>query len=231
MNYSYLAFENAFRGSEENVKEEQMNYLPYFRGATDVLDLGCGRGEFLEHMRDLGVREARGVDLNEEMLDHCRAKGLTVIKEDALAYLRTLESESIDGVFTSHLVEHLSPHTFIELIPEVYRVLKKNAHLVAETLNPGCLFALGPYFMDLTHTFPVHPLTFKFLLEEQGFNALEFHYRQYLPPDYLTLNILPPGTEPLTPLEEAYKATVFKLQTIINAACINFIYALAGKKT
>jgi len=85
--------------------------------------------------------------------------------------------------------------------------------------------------MDLTHTFPIHPLTFKFLLEEQGFGSLEFHYRQYLPEDFLTLNALPARQEPFTPFEEAYNASMFKLQTIINAAFVNFIYGIAGKKS
>jgi len=227
----YLKFENAFRGSEEETKKDQVKYLSYFQGACRVLDLGCGRGEFLEHMRETGATGAYGIDCNDGMLGRGREKGMDVLKSDALSHLRALEEGDLDGIFASHLVEHLAPRDFLSLVTEASRTLKKGGYFVAETLNPGCLFALGPYFMDLTHTFPVHPLTFRFLMEEAGFDGIEFHYRQYLPEDFLSLNRVPAGPGPLTPLEEAYNASMFKLQTIINAAFVNFIYGIAGKKS
>lgn len=230
MDFSYLEFENRFRGQSSEVKKEQEKYLPYFAGRRVVLDIGCGRGEFLELLRAQGVSEAYGIEINEEMIKHCREKGLRVVKQDALTHLKGLADGSLEGVFISHVVEHLPPADMLAMISLVHRKLGTGQYLLAETLNPQCLFSMGPYFMDFSHVFPVHPLTFSFVLESQGFHGIEFLYRQYLPPEFLTLDPIPADALTGTPFEEAYNNTVTKLQVILDQVFKNFIYTIAGIK-
>jgi SAM-dependent methyltransferase len=230
MNLPYLEFENQFRGTEDAVKKEQEIYLHFFQGKQKVLDIGCGRGEFLELLRDNGADEAYGIDIDQEMLAHASAKGLAVIEEDAIAHLSRLPDESLEGIFMSHVVEHLEPEAFLKLIPLVYQKLAFDGVFFAETLNPQSLFSFGPYSMDLTHIFPVHPLTLKFLVEKQGFTDIEFRYRQYLPTEYLTLKPVAVSEGAPVPLEESYNDAVKKLQLIIDLVFKNFIYAMAAKK-
>jgi O-antigen chain-terminating methyltransferase len=230
MTFSYLEFENRFRGSAADVKKEQEKYVPYFSDRQRVLDIGSGRGEFLELLRESGVRDAYGVDIYDEMVELSRARGLRVLKEDALRHVEGLEDSSLEGVFISHVVEHLAPPDLLKLIALIHRKLVPGSFLLAETLNPQCLFAIGPYFMDFTHLFPVHPLTFRFVLESQGFSGIDFIYRQYLPPEFLKLSHIPPEARQGTPFEEAYTESMNKLQLIIDQVFMNFIYCIVAKK-
>ncbi len=106
--FDYGRFAERFRGAEEYVKAGQQFYLPYFTACRNVLDIGCGRGEFLEMMREAGV-PARGIDLSEESVAICRHKGLDAETADLFAYLAALPEASLDGIFCSQVVEHLPP--------------------------------------------------------------------------------------------------------------------------
>jgi len=229
MEYSYLDFENRFRGGEEQVREEQRKYLSFFTGCHRVVDIGCGRGEFLELLRERGAAEAYGIDIDDDMLEHCREKGLTVIKEDGLSHLKSLEDETLDGIFISHVAEHLTPADFQALVGEAYRTLRDRGALAAETLNPGCLWGLTTFTIDLTHKTPIHPLTFRFLLEAQGFRDIAVLNRQYLPEEMLTLTQIAAGSES-TVMERAFAENMQKLQLIINCAFRDFIYGIAARK-
>lgn len=228
--FPYVEFENRFRGESADVKAEQEKYLRYFIGKETVLDIGCGRGEFLELLIKNNVTNALGVEINDDMFELCKKKGLNVFKDDAISYLGKIEDQSIDGIFISHVVEHMKPDYLMELITLIHGKLKKGCYIISETLNPQCLFSIGPYFMDPTHIFPVHPHTFRFLLEANGFRNIEFVSRQYLPDDFLKLNQIDINKERLTQIEEAYSKTVSKLQTIIDLVFMNFIYSIIAMK-
>lgn len=179
--WKYPAFEAAFRGSEADVRDRLGTYVPLFAGAADVLDIGCGRGEFLELLRTAGI-SARGLDLNLEMVEICRARGLDVSHGDALGYLRGLPDESLGGLFAAQVVEHLQPDYLLALLSEAQRVLRPGAAIALETINVACWYAFfQSYIRDITHARPLHPETLQYLVTASGFGAAEVQWRMPVP--------------------------------------------------
>jgi 2-polyprenyl-3-methyl-5-hydroxy-6-metoxy-1,4-benzoquinol methylase len=171
--FDYGRFAERFRGSEEYVKKGQQFYLPYFTGRRAVLDIGCGRGEFLELMRDTGVA-ARGIDLSRESVDLCRYKGLEAETADLFAYLAGLPEASLDGIFSAQVVEHLAPERLPEMIRLAASRLERNGVLAIETPNPECLAIFASHFyLDPTHTRPVPHALLTFYMEEYGLGLIE----------------------------------------------------------
>jgi O-antigen chain-terminating methyltransferase len=168
-----LAFEERFRGSEQDVKERQRGYVEYFRGAENVLDLGCGRGEFLELLREAAIG-ARGIDLHPAAVAHCRGKGLDVERRDALDHLAALPDDSLGGIFAAQVIEHLEPSRVIDLVALAHRKLRPGAALLLETPNPECLAIFArSFFVDFSHVRPLHPAAMQFLLESRGFASVD----------------------------------------------------------
>jgi SAM-dependent methyltransferase len=174
---SYVGFEDRFRGSEADIRERLTAYVPYFAGQADVLDIGCGRGEFLRLLGEHGVR-ARGLDLNAEMVEVCRAHGLEATHGDARSYLRGLPDESLGGVIAVQVIEHLEPAYLVEFLALAFDKLRPGARLVLETINPACWVAFFESFIrDLSHEKPIHPDTLQYLLQASGFSSVEIVYR------------------------------------------------------
>jgi len=170
-----LAFALRFRGSEEEIRRRQAFYVPYFRRAGQVLDLACGRGEFLELMREAGLT-ARGVDLDPACVEICRAKGLDVQHRGAFACLEQLPPASLDGMFCSHFLEHLPGTRVAELIRLAASRLAAGGLLVVETPNPQCLATLAAaFYADPTHRHPLPASLLRFYFEEAGFGGIEVH--------------------------------------------------------
>lgn len=191
--WHYAAFENRHRGDEQEVKKQQSQFLPYFQAKGEVLDLGCGRGEFLELCRENGI-DAQGIDLNEQMVEICKDKGLDCRKGDILEALAEKQDNALGGIFSSQVIEHLSPPHLKRLIELAYSKLAPGGHIILETINPASVFALVQiYFLDLTHQKPIHPQTLKFLLESSGFVDLEIKYS--LPLEEEQLQTLPAADE------------------------------------
>jgi len=172
----YRWFAERFRGAEEQVRDKQRFYVPYFQGCGAVVDLGCGRGEFLELMREAGVT-ARGIDASEECVALCRSKGLDAERADAFEYLGGLGGPELGGIFCAQMVEHLPPARVPELIRLAAARLARGAVMAIETPNPECLAALAKYFyLDPTHERPVPAGLLRFYMEECGFGGVEIHY-------------------------------------------------------
>jgi O-antigen chain-terminating methyltransferase len=186
---NYFAFEDHFRGSREVIKERQREFVRYFEGCSNVLDIGCGRGEFLELMRDAGIG-ARGVDLDETMVEFCRSRGLEIELNDAVSYLEHLEDSSLDGIFIDQVVEHLEPAYLVRLLELCYRKMKFGYYLVAETVNPLSFTSFANFYIDPTHVRPVHPATLKFLFGVAGFREIEAQFSSPVP-DEVRLRRLP----------------------------------------
>ena len=173
LGFDYGRFAERFRGTEEYVKAGQALYEPYFRGKRNVLDLGCGRGEFLELMRSIGA-PAKGIDLSDESVALCRAKNLEAGKADLFEYLEGLPEASLDGIFCSQVVEHIPPERLPEMIRLAASRLERGGAIAIETPNPECLAIFATHFyLDPTHQRPVpHPLL-AFYLEEFGVGNIE----------------------------------------------------------
>jgi SAM-dependent methyltransferase len=171
----YFAFEARMRGAPELIRERQRPYVEDFRVHAPVLDLGCGRGEFLALLREAGI-EARGVDADGDMAAFARGEGLDVEQADALAYLERLEDGSLGGLFAAQLVEHLPPAHLVRLLELGHAKLRPGGVLIAETINPLAPRALRDYFADLTHAQPLVPETLALLATGAGFSSVETRY-------------------------------------------------------
>jgi len=171
----YFAFETRMRGSTADVRERQRIYVDDFRDAAPVLDLGCGRGEFLGLLRDTGI-EARGVDADADMVAYARGEGLDVEQQDVLAALESVEDGAFGGIFAAQVVEHLPVPALFRLLELAARKLRPGGLLVAETINPLSPLALRSYFADLTHAQPLVPDTLVLLAKQAGFRAVDVRF-------------------------------------------------------
>jgi SAM-dependent methyltransferase len=178
----YVAFENRFRGDREEVRARLGDYPPLFEGLAPVVDLGCGRGEFLELLRDAGIA-ARGVEGNAQAVRTCRSRGLDVAHGGLLAYLRTQARGSLGGVFAAQVAEHLPPAVLQAMLREAHRVLRPGGLMVLETVNPRSVTGLLEVFnRDLTHQKPLHPDTLSFLAAAAGFGEVRVELRSPVEP-------------------------------------------------
>ena len=177
----YASFEDLFRGSEDEIASRMADYVPLFAGASDVVDVGCGRGEFLELLRGAGIA-ARGVDQNHEMVERCRAKGFDMAETDGLRFLLAAPPGSLGGLIATQVVEHLQPDYLLRFLTAAADALRPGASIVLETINPACWSAFfESYIRDLTHVRPVHPDTLKFLVTAAGFSDAAVQWRSPYP--------------------------------------------------
>jgi SAM-dependent methyltransferase len=182
----YHRFEERFRGPRDIILDRQRQYLPLFAGCGPVLDIGCGRGEFLELLQEAGI-DGRGVDVNPEMVAHCQGQGLKAVQADAFAHLESLPDGSLAGIYMAQVVEHLPPPRISKLLKSARDKLSWDGVLIAETPNPVCEPAMRTFWIDPTHIRPVHPELLRFLGEEAGFAFSHFVFTSALP-----------GAEPVT---------------------------------
>lgn len=177
----YLHFEDRHRGSQEEVKWKQKSYLPYFKDKGTILDIGCGRGEFLELLEEASI-PAMGIDINQEMVDHCRSKGLKVSQGEGIQFLQSVPDENLGGIFLSQVIEHLDSESLRDLVRLSLTKLSPGGVLLAETINPQCLSTFsGAFYLDMTHQNPIHPEAARFLLESLGFRRVEILYASPFP--------------------------------------------------
>ena len=178
----YLSFENRFRGERADIKQRVSYYLPMLETARagtsgrPILDVGCGRGEWLELLQENGL-EASGLDLNTAMVEQCRERGLAVTLGDVIAHLRSLPDDSLGAVTGFHIIEHLPFEVLIDVCAETRRVLLPGGLAIFE--SPNCknlLVGATTFKVDPTHRNPVFPETAAFIFETQGFDEVELVY-------------------------------------------------------
>lgn len=174
-NYSmdYLLFENRFRGSRSSIKERQKQYLEYILPTDKVLDIGCGRGEFIELLTDNGI-SVNGIDINEDMVEYCIDRGFNVQYADAIDYLAAVPPQTYDCISMCQVIEHLTFEQYTELLGLMLNALKPGGKVIIETINAQSVYAMSNWFyIDPTHTKPVHPETLDFVIKEIGFHKTE----------------------------------------------------------
>ncbi|HTV01899.1 MAG TPA: methyltransferase domain-containing protein, partial [Luteitalea sp.] len=208
--FKYVGFEDQFRGSATAIRERLRDYLPLFAGQRDVLDIGCGRGEFLELLHHQGVT-ARGLDINHEMVEECRQRGFVADEGDALTYLRAQADDSLGGVFAAQVVEHLEPDYLVAMLQRMYDVLQPGGVLALETVNVACWFAFfQSYVRDITHVRPLHPDTLAYFVRASGFTHVDVQFRSPYP-DAHKLQHVPGGDA----MHYALNANVDKLNSLL----------------
>jgi len=172
----YFSLEEALRGTPEQIKEEAKGYLPLLEKAgitADIIDIGCGRGEWLEVLRESGFR-ARGIDQNHIAVEHCRGLSLDVVASEARAYLRSLSDESVSAITAFHFAEHLPLEALVSFLDQAGRTLKPGGLLILETPNPeNLLVGSCNFYLDPTHKNPIPIPTMTLLLESRGFCCQE----------------------------------------------------------
>jgi Methyltransferase domain len=175
---TYVEFEERFRGSRGEISARVQDYLPILAGASNVIDLGCGRGELLSLLGAHGVA-ARGVDTNQGMVDACRAQGLDVEQGDALGFLQKQGAGTIGGLVAIQVVEHFEAPYLLRVLDQAQRAMRPGAPLILETINPSCWMAFfETYIRDLTHRRPLHPETLRYLVQASGFSSVDVQFRQ-----------------------------------------------------
>jgi O-antigen chain-terminating methyltransferase len=228
--YKYVGFENKFRGTEADIRERLLKYVEIFEGASNVLDLGCGRGEFLALLGERGV-SAHGLDINHEMVEACRARGLDAREDDAMVYLESIPDGSLGGLIAVQVVEHFQPPYLLRVLDTAYHKLRPGSMIVLETLNPSCWFAFfEAYIRDITHAWPLHPETLKFLVVASGFQRVDLRLLSPYPSDAKLQHARVPAdaaTLPMVNLVSAFNENVDK----INAVMFSYLdYVVVGQR-
>jgi len=191
----YVRIEDRFRGMRAEIKERLRVYLPYVKEAqigernSPILDLGCGRGEWLELLKENGY-VAEGVDFNRVMVRQCLEIGLDVTESDVVAYLRDQQPNSFGAITGFHILEHLPLKAIISLFDEVLRVLKSGGMVIFETPNPeNLIVAACNFHLDPTHKHPLPPGLLNFLIESRGFEKtqiIKLHPYEFVPQEQTT---------------------------------------------
>ena len=170
---NYFLLQNRFQGPEEGTKEDLQELLKFFSSdvaveSGTVVQLGCGRGEFLELLAGAGVR-AFGVDADEAMTLICRDKGLSVAHDEGLNYLKQLADGTLGGLVARHYLPRLDRGQIIELIAVAARKVRPGGKVIFEASNPQSFTALSSkFFRDPSNQWPLHPETLRFMMESNG---------------------------------------------------------------
>lgn len=173
LDIDWVHFANKFRGDADKITRHFTAYLDRFEGCQRVLDIGCGRGEFLTLLRERGIGGV-GVDLHPENIAVAKGLGLEVEQADVFEYLDAAGPGSLDGVFCAQVIEHLPPASVWKLVQACSRALRPGGVVVFETPNPECLAIFSThFFVDPSHTRPVPPALLCFYLEEAGFGRID----------------------------------------------------------
>ncbi len=194
--YTEDAFTRAFRGLPSDIRDRYRDLAELFVGCAPVADLGFGRGEFLELLRDLNV-ESSGVEVDDELVSAARSRGLAVEQGGAVEYLQSVPDGSLGGIVMIQVIEHLTPQHVVDVVKLAADKLRSGGRAVVETVNPTSLYTYAhAFWVDPTHTRPVHPNFLRFLFEEAGFSKVERVDRSPVDADE-SLEMLP-GDDDLT---------------------------------
>ena len=221
---------DSLRGSPEEIRRQQARYVEFLRGQQDVLDAGCGRGEFLELLRDAGI-SAYGVDSDQRMVSYCRDRGLDVRSGDIIAHLAGLPDGSLGGLVALQLIEHFDFTRLFQLLRLAARKTSSKGVIILETVNPTCLTTFsGAFYADPTHQRPIHPEAIRRMVELHGFGDVRIEYLNPIEEsDKLEYLASESNTEPaLRKMVETINRNLRRM----NSLLYNYAdYAVIGRKT
>lgn len=171
---SFTAF---FRGSSDELQSRYAELAKELIGCDPVLDLGFGRGEFMDLLTELGV-EVRGIEPDTALVARARSRGLDVEEGTAVEALRCLQPASLGGIVMIQVIEHLSPQQVIDFVTLAAEKVRKGGKVVIETINPASLYTYAhAFWVDPDHVRPVHPSFLEFLFREAEFRRIAIEYR------------------------------------------------------
>ena len=175
----YVFLEDNLRGRRDEIKKRLQVYLPIIKKSnaglknSPILDIGCGRGEWLELLKETGLY-ASGLDLNKIMIRICRERGLNTVEGEALSFLKDMSDHSLGAVTCFHLIEHYGFEFLVRLLKEILRVLKPGGLVILETPNPdNVLVGSRNFYLDPTHNKPLPSPLIKLVLQSCGFSQVE----------------------------------------------------------
>lgn len=177
--FEYESFEAYFRGDEETIKDKLSVYVPYFKEQdAPVLEIGSGRGEFLELLRENGIK-ASGIDMFKPFVNKCLRKDLDVQYGNGITLMKTIPGDTLGGVFAAQVVEHISNDDVITLYRESYRVLKEGGYCIFETQNPCCVSIFtNAFYIDPSHKKPIHPYYLEYIARLVGFTDVKIAFAE-----------------------------------------------------
>ena len=178
----YLSFTERFHGTIQQRREHLGRFVSRFEGQSEVIDAGCGRGAFLELLREANIA-AVGVDSDQATVASCRRRGLDVVHADVLQFLRARPDNSQGGIFASHLIEHLERGEIVEFVRVAFRKLSPGGVLVLEAINPMCLLTYAGFYGDFTSIAPVSPPALEWLADSCGFSSVAIEGTSPVPPE------------------------------------------------
>jgi 2-polyprenyl-3-methyl-5-hydroxy-6-metoxy-1,4-benzoquinol methylase len=192
--YEADAFNAHFRGPQDDIADRYRDLATRFVGCAPVLDIGFGRGEFLELLRELGV-DARGIETEPRLVEWARSRGLQADVGRAVEYLSRVDEDSLGGLVMIQVIEHLSPQHIIDVVRLAAEAVRPGGRVVVETVNPMSLYTYAhAFWVDPDHVRPVHPNYLGFLFAEAGFAKVERVDRSPVPADE-TLELMPGDDE------------------------------------
>lgn len=181
----YLEFVDAIGGSTEDISAFRRQFLPiaqeaYSNTTLPFVDVGCGRGEFLELLRSEAI-DCIGVDTNAGVVARLAADGFAVRQQDAVGFLRAMEPESLAGLSAFNVIEHVDPDYFIALLRLLATRVARGGAVVLQTSSPENPFESAVFSLDLTHRRLYHPKTVAFHLAQMGFDHVRITYQDPAP--------------------------------------------------
>ncbi|MBI2567575.1 MAG: class I SAM-dependent methyltransferase [Candidatus Schekmanbacteria bacterium] len=189
---AYNAFQETFRGDDDALRRHYQEHLPTLASAqracaaagitpARVLDVGCGRGTFLSALAEAKIA-AFGIDSSAAAVALAQARGLDAVRADAAEFLAAVPPQSLAAVVSSHVLEHLSWPEVRRFFDLSLRTLAAGGVLIAETINPTCLFAyVNAFLLDPTHCTPLHPEALRFVAEASGFRTVQVQFFSPVP--------------------------------------------------
>jgi len=210
--YSSERFEEAFRGSRDEMLGRYRDLADRLVGFGPVLDVGCGRGEFLELLAASGV-DAWGVDLDPELVKAATGRGLRVEEDEALRYVRELDDASLGGMAVIQVIEHFSAQEIVDFVALAADKVRPGGQVLVETVNPQSLYVFAhALYLDPTHMRPVHPAYLAFLFREVGFKHVDIEWRSPPPSG----DVLEPAPDE-TPGASVHNENVRRLNELLFA--------------